>query len=87
MVKALCFRKIGQSDADGGGVGICLEEIRRTWFTFTIKASFVSTETIPIGMGKYNKKIMIVTIRDPDLFRVKTNLLMIGTPKGSESIH
>jgi hypothetical protein len=35
------------------------------------KASFVSTGSIPIGMDKYNKKIMIVTIRDPDLFRVE----------------
>jgi hypothetical protein len=35
------------------------------------KASFVSTGSIPIGMGKYNKKIMIATIRDPDLFRVE----------------
>jgi hypothetical protein len=37
----------------------------------SIKASFVSTGSIPIGMDKYNKKIMIVTIRDPDLFRVE----------------
>jgi hypothetical protein len=37
-------------------------------------------------MDKYNRKIMIVTIRDPDLFRSKINLLMIDTPKGSESI-
>jgi hypothetical protein len=36
-----------------------------------LKASFVSTGSIPIGMDKYNKKIMIVTIRDPDLFRVE----------------
>jgi hypothetical protein len=36
-----------------------------------LKASFVSTGLIPIGMNKYNKKIMIVTIRDPDLFRVE----------------
>jgi hypothetical protein len=35
------------------------------------KASFVSTGSIPIGMDKYNKKIMMVTIRDPDLFRVE----------------
>jgi hypothetical protein len=35
------------------------------------EASFVSTGSIPIGMDKYNKKIMIVTIRDPDLFRVE----------------
>jgi hypothetical protein len=35
------------------------------------KASFVSTGSIPIGMDKYNKKIMIVIIRDPDLFRVE----------------
>jgi hypothetical protein len=35
------------------------------------QASFVSTGSIPIGMDKYNKKIMIVTIRDPDLFRVE----------------
>jgi hypothetical protein len=35
------------------------------------KASFVSTGSIPIGMDKYNKKLMIVTIRDPDLFRVE----------------
>jgi hypothetical protein len=33
--------------------------------------SFVSTGSIPIRMDKYNKKIMIVTIRDPDLFRVE----------------
>jgi hypothetical protein len=37
----------------------------------TIKVSFVSTGSIPIGMDKYNKKIMIVTIRDPDLSRVE----------------
>jgi hypothetical protein len=36
-----------------------------------IEASFVSTGSIPIGMDKYNKKIMIETIRDPDLFRVE----------------
>jgi hypothetical protein len=36
-----------------------------------LPASFVSTGSIPIGMDKYNKKIMIVTIRDPDLFRVE----------------
>jgi hypothetical protein len=36
-----------------------------------IKASFVSTGSIPIEMDKYNKTIMIVTIRDPDLFRVE----------------
>jgi hypothetical protein len=35
------------------------------------KASFVSTGSIPIGMDKYNKKIMVVTIRYPDLFRVE----------------
>jgi hypothetical protein len=34
-------------------------------------ASFVFTGSIPIRMDKYNKKIMIVTIRDPDLFRVE----------------
>jgi hypothetical protein len=33
--------------------------------------SFVSTGFIPIGMDKYDKKIMIVTIRDPDLLRVE----------------
>jgi hypothetical protein len=33
--------------------------------------SFVSTGSIPIGMDKYDKKIMMVTIRDPDLFRVE----------------
>jgi hypothetical protein len=27
--------------------------------------------SIPIGMDKYNKKNMIVIIRDPDLFRVE----------------
>jgi hypothetical protein len=26
---------------------------------------------ILIGIDKYNKKIMITTIRDPDLFRIK----------------
>jgi hypothetical protein len=51
------------------------------------EASFVSTGSIPIRMDKYNKKIMIVIIRDPDLFRSKINLLMVDTPKGSESIH
>jgi hypothetical protein len=35
------------------------------------KALFVSTGSIPIRMNKYNKKIMIVIIRDPDLFRVE----------------
>jgi hypothetical protein len=38
---------------------------------FSLYASFVSTGSIPIGMDKYNKKIMIVTIRDSDLFRVE----------------
>jgi hypothetical protein len=37
----------------------------------SVKASFVSMGSIPIGMDKYNKKMMIVTIRDPDLFRVE----------------
>jgi hypothetical protein len=37
----------------------------------SVEASFVSTGSIPVGMDKYNKKIMIVTIRYPDLFRVK----------------
>jgi hypothetical protein len=37
----------------------------------TTQASFISTGSIPIGMDKYNKKIMILTIRDPDLFRVE----------------
>jgi hypothetical protein len=37
----------------------------------TTEPSFVSTGSIPIGMDKYNKKMMIVTIRDPDLFRVE----------------
>jgi hypothetical protein len=41
------------------------------WAEKPIKAPFVSTGSIPIGMDKYNKKIMIVTIRDPDLFRVE----------------
>jgi hypothetical protein len=36
-----------------------------------LKASFVSTGSIPIEMDKYNKKIMIVTVKDPDLFRVE----------------
>jgi hypothetical protein len=36
-----------------------------------IKASFVSTGSIPIEMDKYNKKIMIIAIRDSDLFRVE----------------
>jgi hypothetical protein len=40
-------------------------------FYLHFKASFVSTVSILIGMDKYNKKIMIVTIRDPDLFRVE----------------
>jgi hypothetical protein len=35
------------------------------------QASFVSTGSTPIGMDKHNKKIMIITIRDPDLFRVE----------------
>jgi hypothetical protein len=35
------------------------------------EASFVSTGSIPIGIDKYNKKIMIIIIRDPDLFRVE----------------
>jgi hypothetical protein len=61
---------------------------KESWIDFEpTEASFVSTGSIPIGMDKYNKKIMIVTIIDPDLFRVEKNLLMIGTPKGSESIH
>jgi hypothetical protein len=39
--------------------------------TSLIKASFVSIGLIPTRMNKYNKKIMIATIRDPDLFRVE----------------
>jgi hypothetical protein len=35
------------------------------------EVSFVSTGSIPIEMDKYNNKIIIVTIRDPDLFRVE----------------
>jgi hypothetical protein len=38
---------------------------------YMTQASFVSTGSIPIGMDKYNKKIMIITVRDPDLFRVE----------------
>jgi hypothetical protein len=30
----------------------------------------VSTRLDPAGIDKYNKKIMIASIRDPDLFRV-----------------
>jgi hypothetical protein len=37
----------------------------------SLKGSFVSTGSIPIGMDKYDKKIMIVTIKDLDLFRVE----------------
>jgi hypothetical protein len=36
-----------------------------------IKASFVSIGLIPTGIDKCNTKIMIGTIRDPDLFRVE----------------
>jgi hypothetical protein len=32
---------------------------------------FVSTGSIPIGIDKYNKKIMIVTITDSDLFQIE----------------
>jgi hypothetical protein len=39
-----------------------------------------------IGFQPCNKKIMVDSIKDPDLFRLKINLLMIDTPKGSESI-
>jgi hypothetical protein len=35
------------------------------------KASFVSIGLIPTGIDKCNTKIMIDTIRDPDLFRVE----------------
>jgi hypothetical protein len=48
-----------------------IEEGIRVMILFKTMASFVSTGPIPIGMDKYNKKIMIVTIRDPDLFRVE----------------
>jgi hypothetical protein len=41
------------------------------WRMENPKASFVSMGSIPIGMDIYSKKIMIVTIRDPDLFRVE----------------
>jgi hypothetical protein len=40
-----------------------------------------------VGIDKYNKKIMIATTRDLDLFRSETNLLMIWTPRDSELIH
>jgi hypothetical protein len=43
----------------------------REKFQDVTQALFVSTGSIPIGMDKYNKKIMIVTIRDSDLFRVE----------------
>jgi hypothetical protein len=36
-----------------------------------IQVSFVSIEFIPTGIYKCNKKILIATIRDPDLFRVE----------------
>jgi hypothetical protein len=48
---------------------LIVDELTRE--SFLAKASFVSTGSIPIGMDKYNKKIMIVTIRDPVLFRVE----------------
>jgi hypothetical protein len=35
------------------------------------KASFVSIGLTPTGIDKCNTKIMINTIRDPDLFRVE----------------
>jgi hypothetical protein len=35
------------------------------------KASFVSIGLIPTGIDKCNTKIMIATIRDPNLFRVE----------------
>jgi hypothetical protein len=67
---------------EGGGGISCGERlltatIMLTTLTFSAalstmpQASFVFTGSIPIGMDKYNKKIMIVTIRDPDLFRVE----------------
>jgi hypothetical protein len=36
-----------------------------------LKALFVSIGPIPTGIDKCNTKIMIDTIRDPDLFRVE----------------
>jgi hypothetical protein len=36
-----------------------------------VQASFVSIRLIPTGIDKCNTKIMIDTIRDPDLFRVE----------------
>jgi hypothetical protein len=36
-----------------------------------LQASFVSIGLIPTGIDKCNTKIMIDTIRDPDLFRVE----------------
>jgi hypothetical protein len=35
-----------------------------------LKGSFVSTRLDPARIDKYNKKIVIATIRDPDLFHV-----------------
>jgi hypothetical protein len=38
---------------------------------FTPKGLFVSTRLDSAGIDKCNRKIMITTIRDPDLFRVE----------------
>jgi hypothetical protein len=53
-------QSIGRRLVGGGGSG-----------GSNVKASFVFMGSIPIGMDKYNKKTMIVTIRDLDLFRVE----------------
>jgi hypothetical protein len=39
------------------------------------------------GIDKYNKKITIATTREPDLFRVGNQSIMIWTSRDSELIH
>jgi hypothetical protein len=55
---------------------------------FTLpRASFISIGLDPTEIDKCNKKIMIASIRDPNLFLFKNNVLMIGMSRDSESIN
>jgi hypothetical protein len=51
------------------------------------RASFISIGLDPTEIDKCNKKIMIASIRDPNLFLFKNNVLMIGMSRDSESIN
>jgi hypothetical protein len=53
--------------ADQAQTNVCLSFHKKEKY----EASFLSTGLIQNRIDKYNKKIMIATIRDPDLFWIK----------------